>query len=85
MMSEPAFRRLRALVLSRIEGDTDPWAREVRALLQGPPETDLFPSAPPYSAPVAREEFPATLRTADAAPLHGISCGVPWDCPPDRF
>ncbi len=78
-MNATTFDRLRALILPRLEGDTDPWAEEVRALLT--PGTFYWPPEPGLHIPaIPREEVPAHLRTADAMPL-----GVEWHATTDRF
>ncbi len=71
MLIERDFLRLRAL-LGPLLHHLPPHERaEARRILRGPPERDLFPSTLPYSAPVAREEFPAP-RTPEAYPLDGL-------------
>lgn len=70
-MTERDRQRLAAL-LARFLPQLPPHERAEACRLLGPPGPDLFPSAPPCSAPpVAREECPAGWRTAEAAPLHG--------------
>lgn len=75
MMIERDFLRLRALILPRLEGATDAWACEVRALLQGPPASDLFPSTLGWSEPVPRELWPRVT----------LPCGEPHHSNPERF
>lgn len=75
-MSERILARLRDLILPRLEGDTDPWAAEVRALLT--PSDFVWPYEVPHHVPaVPREHF---IRTAEAFPL-----GEPTSFPTDRF